>query len=121
MFKEHLEKVVKNVEGGIAAMLMGFDGIAIESYIREDADRDLDIQTVGMELSLIMTHIWKAAETLEEGKVEEVTIKTDKLILIFRILTSEYFVLLGLTPSGNFGKARFLLRIQIPKLLADLE
>ncbi len=121
MFKEHLKMVVDNVEGGLAAMLMGFDGIAIDTYVRKDADRGLDIQTVGMELSLIMTHIWKAAETLEEGNVEEVTIKTDKLLLVFRILTAEYFVLLGMTPTGNFGKARFLLRIQIPKLLAELE
>ncbi len=121
MFKEHLKKVVENVEGGLAALLMGFDGIAIDSYVRQDAERDVDIQTVGMELSLIMTHIWKAAEILEEGSVEEVSIKTDKLTLVFRILTKEYFVLFALAPNGNYGKARFLLRVQLPKLMAELE
>ena len=34
MFREGLQKIVDNVEGGLAGVLMGFDGIAVETYGR---------------------------------------------------------------------------------------
>jgi len=121
MFREHLQKIVENVEGGMAALLMGFDGISIDAFTRSDLDEPFDIQTVGMELSIVMTQMSKAAELLEEGQVQEVAIRADRVTLVFRILSREYFVLLALAPDGNFGKARFLLRLQVPKILKFLE
>ena len=114
MFKEELKRVVDNVQGGRAAVLMGFDGIAVEWYVREGDD--LDIQTVGMELSVVMSQIRKAASILDAGDVQEVALRADKLVLVFRLLSDDYFVLVALEPEGNFGKARFLLRIAIPRL-----
>ncbi len=114
MFKEELKRIVDNVQGGRAAVLMGFDGIAVEWYVREDDE--LDIQTVGMELSVVMSQIRKAASLLEAGPVQEVALKADKLVLVFRILTEDYFVLVALEPEGNFGKARFLLRVAVPRI-----
>jgi predicted regulator of Ras-like GTPase activity (Roadblock/LC7/MglB family) len=119
MFREHLQKIVENVDGGQAALLMGFDGIAVDSYAFEDAG-DPDIQTVGMEFSFIFGQIRKAAEILEIGGIREVTIKSSALIIVIRQLTDEYFAAVTLTPDGNFGKARFLLRITAPKILQDL-
>mgnify|MGYP001582143081 CR=1 FL=1 len=46
MFQENLQKLVDNVEGGLAGLLMGFDGIAVDSYTKSPSP--LDIQTVGM-------------------------------------------------------------------------
>ncbi|MCD6499270.1 MAG: hypothetical protein J7M25_13340 [Deltaproteobacteria bacterium] len=121
MFREHLQEMVEKVEGSKAALLMGFDGISIDAYTRPDLDEPFDIQTVGMELSIVMTQMSKAAELLEEGQVQEVAIRADRLTLVFRILSQEYFVLLALAPNGNFGKARFVLRMQVPKILKQLE
>jgi predicted regulator of Ras-like GTPase activity (Roadblock/LC7/MglB family) len=120
MFREHLQKIVESVDGGQAALLMGFDGIAVESYTPKDVDFDPDIGTVGMEFSFIFGQIRKAAEILEIGEIREVTIKSSALIIVIRQLTDEYFTAVTLSPDGNFGKARFLLRITAPRILQDL-
>lgn len=118
MFQEHLKKLVENVEGGTAAILMGFDGIAVDSYTLDAVKPD--IQTVGMEFSFVLTQIRKAAEALGTGAVEETTIRSGSMLLVMRVLTTEYFLALALTPDGNFGKGRYLLRLFAPKFLAEL-
>jgi predicted regulator of Ras-like GTPase activity (Roadblock/LC7/MglB family) len=118
MFRENLKKVVDNVEGGIAGLLMGFDGIAVESYAKDAAS--LDINTVGMEFSFILTQVRKAAEILEVGKVQEIAIRTETVVIIIRVLNQEYFLALALGPGGNFGKGRYLLRTVAPKLKSEL-
>lgn len=118
MFKEPLQKIVDNVEGGIAGLVMGFDGISVESYTREG--HKIDINTVGMEFSFILTQVRKAAEILDVGGINEVSIKAEKLLIVIRILNPEYFLALALNPDGNFGKGRYLMRLMAPKLQAEL-
>ncbi|MBI4509723.1 MAG: hypothetical protein HY698_08795 [Deltaproteobacteria bacterium] len=118
MFKEPLQKIVDNVEGGIAGLVMGFDGIAVDTYVRE---RDkADINTVGMELSFVLTQVRKAAQVLELGAISEFAIKAEKLTIVIRVLSNDYFLALALTPDGNFGKGRYLMRVVAPKLQAEL-
>jgi predicted regulator of Ras-like GTPase activity (Roadblock/LC7/MglB family) len=118
VFKEPLKKIVDNVEGGIAGLVMGFDGIAVDQYTREG--HKIDINTVGMEFSFILTQVRKAAEILDVGGVGEICIKAEKLTIVVRVLNSEYFLALALGPEGNFGKGRFLMRVVAPKLQAEL-
>jgi len=118
MFKEPLQKIVDNVEGGIAGLVMGFDGIPVESYTREG--HKMDITTVGMEFSFILTQVRKAAEILEMGHVREVSIKAEKLTIAIRVLNNEYFLALAMSPEGNFGKGRYLMRVVAPKLQEEL-
>src|SRR5690606_17379799 len=97
---------------------MGFDGIPVENYVKGGAS--VDVESVGMEYSVILTQIMKAAKMLEAGEAREVSIQAENLTTVIRLLSSEYFVALTLAPQGNFGKARFLLRPLTPKLLDDL-
>jgi predicted regulator of Ras-like GTPase activity (Roadblock/LC7/MglB family) len=119
MFKEALREVVDGTDGGVAGLLMGYDGIPVDSFTREDAE--LDVQTVGMELSGALKEIRRAAEQLDAGGAREVAIQAEKLLTIVRMLNNEYFVALAMKPDGNYGKGRFLLRLAAPKLLAALE
>jgi predicted regulator of Ras-like GTPase activity (Roadblock/LC7/MglB family) len=118
MFKEPLQKIVDNVEGGIAGLVMGFDGISVESYTREG--HKIDINTVGMEFSFILTQVKKAAEILDVGGITEVAIRAEKLTIVIRALNADYFLALALAPEGNFGKGRYLMRVVAPKLQAEL-
>lgn len=117
MFKESLKKIVDNVEGGRAGLIMGFDGIAVESYTREEK---LDFNTVGMEFSFILTQVRKAADLLDVGAVNEISIKAERLTIIIRILTNDYFLAIALGPDGNYGKGRYLMRVVAPKLQSEL-
>ena len=83
-------------------------------------DGGVDIQTVGMEFSFILTQVRKAAEILEVGAVQEVSIRTGSLTMLIRVVSPEYFVALAIRPDGNFGKGRYLLRLVAPKLQAEI-
>ena len=119
MFKEALRDVVEGTDGGIAGLLMGFDGIAVDSWSRDDAA--IDIQTVGMELSMVLKDIRRAVAQLDAGSAREVAIQSEKVTTLVRMLNSEYFIDLALTPEGNYGKGRFMLRMAAPRVLAGLE
>src|SRR3954447_19544149 len=121
MFQENLKRLVADTEGGIAGLLMGFDGIAVDSYTgpQDDVDK-IDITTVGMEFSFILTQVRKAAEILEVGGVQEIAIRAEKLTILIRVVSTDYFIALAIRPEGNFGKGRYLLRVVAPKLHAEL-
>ena len=118
MFKDVLREVVERTEGGIASLLMGFDGIPVENYVKSGVK--LDVESIGMEFSVILTQIAKAAQMLEAGDAREVSIQAENLTTLIRLLNKEYFVAVTLAPHGNFGKARFLLRTLTPKLVDEL-
>jgi predicted regulator of Ras-like GTPase activity (Roadblock/LC7/MglB family) len=118
LFAETLRKVVDNVDGGIAAVVMGLDGIPVDSYVRQ-ADR-VDVNTVGMEFSFILGQVKKAGESLQVGGLEELVVRAQRLVLICRMISPQYFVGVVIAPEGNFGKARFLARMATPALVAQL-
>jgi predicted regulator of Ras-like GTPase activity (Roadblock/LC7/MglB family) len=118
MFQENLKRMVADTDGGVAALLMGFDGIAVDSHTAAQAG--VDITTVGMEFSFILTQVRKAAEILEVGGVHEITIRAETLTILIRVLTPDFFIALAIRPDGNFGKGRYLLRVVAPKLVAEL-
>lgn len=118
MFRETLQKMVDRVDGGLAGVLMGFDGISVEAYTRPDTNTD--IQTVGMELSHVISQVRRAAELLEVGGLDELVVKAEKLIVILRVLNAEYFLACALRPDANAGKARYVLRITAPQIQSEL-
>jgi predicted regulator of Ras-like GTPase activity (Roadblock/LC7/MglB family) len=118
MFKEILQDLVDRTDGGVAGLLMASDGIAIDQY--STGDGPFDIESVGMEYSVVLKGVQRAAEMLDTGSTQEVSIKTERLTTVVRMLSDEYFVALAVAPGGNVGKARFLLRTSAPKLIENL-
>jgi predicted regulator of Ras-like GTPase activity (Roadblock/LC7/MglB family) len=118
MFRETLQQMVDGVEGGVAGLLMGFDGIAVDSYTRSAAS--LDIQTIGMELSPVLKQARRAAEILEVGDLAEMTLRTGEVVLLIRAISEDYFLALALSKEGNFGKGRYLARLAAPKMRAEM-
>jgi predicted regulator of Ras-like GTPase activity (Roadblock/LC7/MglB family) len=117
LFAETLRKIVDNVDGALAAVIMGLDGIPVETYVRSDR---VDVTTVGMEFSFILSQIRKASDSLQVGSLEELSVKAQRLVLVCRMVTPQYFVAIAMAPEGNFGKARFLARVASPALVAQL-
>jgi predicted regulator of Ras-like GTPase activity (Roadblock/LC7/MglB family) len=118
-FREDLEAICGRVEGSLAASLMGFDGIAIETAEVKPAE-GIEMQTLMIEYSGILSQVRQASESLQMGKASEVSIRTEKLVAVARPVTADYFVVLALSPDGNVGRARYELRIAGPKLAAQL-
>jgi len=117
MFRESIEKIMDNCDGAVAGVVMGFDGIAVDSVSR---DSEVDVNTISMEFSFVLGQVRKAAELLEVGALQEVAIRSESLTFVIRVLTEEYFIGVALKPNGNFGKGRFLMRMAVPELMKEL-
>ena len=118
MFKEILQDLVERTDGGVAGLLMASDGIAVDQYSRGEGP--FDIESVGMEYSVVLKGVQRAAEMLDAGPTQEVSVHTERLTTVVRMLSDEYFVALAVEPGGNVGKARFLLRTSAPSLIENL-
>ena len=117
MFAERLQNTVERFGGGHAAILMGFDGIPVDQFV---VDKNTDVETLGMEFSVILKEVRKVAGLLEVGATEELVVKAGQLSTILRVVSDEYFIALFLSPQGNLGKARYLLRVLAPQFRDEL-
>lgn len=118
MFSEILQRIVDETGGAIGAVLMGYDGIAIDQYFLPE--EQIDLQMIAIEYSNVLKEIKQTAKILNVGEMEEVSIKTESLIIVIKIVTAEYFVALTLKRDGNFGKGRYLLNRESGKLIEEL-
>ena len=112
-FRDILKSSVEEVDGGLASVVMGFDGISVEEYVVQPTGADgvpVDVQTLGVEYSSALTEVRRTAEALASGSVQEVAVTTDGALVLLRPVNSEYFVALVLSKDGNFGKGRYVLR-----------
>lgn len=120
---EHLQHVVSSVDGAIACSVMGFDGIAVETYQATTRQQDmasLELTTAWVEFANVLSQLKSAAETLKTGKVAELSVNSEQVITLMRMITPEYFFMLALAPTGNYGRARYELRVTAPKLATEL-
>jgi predicted regulator of Ras-like GTPase activity (Roadblock/LC7/MglB family) len=117
-FREHLEEVCRSVDGAVACSLMGVDGIEVETHLQDGGE--VDVKSLLVEYSGVLRSAREAAEAHAAGGVAELAISTDKLMAVARIVSPEYFMVVALTPDGNIGKARYLLRVTAPKLKSEL-
>ncbi|HEY6476680.1 MAG TPA: hypothetical protein VI456_08860 [Polyangia bacterium] len=123
-FRDSIVKLLDGIEGGVSCVLMGFDGITVDIYSRPGGHGGLDggpdIQTLSMEFAHLIAQARRTLDSVEAGTLEEFTLKTDKLTLVVRVLTSEYFLACAILPAASLGRARYLMRLTAPGLRADL-
>jgi len=123
-FRESIVKLLDGIDGGVACVLMGFDGITVDTYTRAAApgasDAVPDIQTISMEFAHLIAQARRTLDSVEAGTLEELTLKTDRLTLVVRLLTPEYFLACAIRPAASLGRTRYLMRLTAPGLRADL-
>jgi predicted regulator of Ras-like GTPase activity (Roadblock/LC7/MglB family) len=117
-FREHLQDVVARVDGALACTLMAVDGIEVETHTSEAGG--LDVRNLLVEYSSLFRLAREAAETHQAGDLKELSILTGGVLTVARLVTPEYLLAVALKPDGNFGKARYMLRVTAPKLEAEL-
>ena len=119
-FRAHLESVVNQVDGALACSVMGFDGISVETVQQGGEAEELELTTAWIEYANLLQQLKGAAELLKTGQVSEVSVNTDKVLTLMRLVSPEYFLVLALKADGNYGKARYVLRLAAPKVRAEL-
>jgi predicted regulator of Ras-like GTPase activity (Roadblock/LC7/MglB family) len=117
-----LEKILHGSGGGLAAILMGRDGLAIQQALarrvgEEEGER---LGNAGVELGRILEEIRKASDAFLGGAAQEVIVGLEHYWLVVRSVDEDTVLVVALAPEGNVGKARFLMRRYVPALQADL-
>ena len=118
IFKDIIKDIVDNIEGCWSGLMMGIDGVMVENYVKEE--KTGDINTMSIEFANILKDICRSSEQLETGKVQEITIKTESMIYLIKMIDEEYFAAIILNPLGNYGKARYLLKKSILEFRKEL-
>jgi predicted regulator of Ras-like GTPase activity (Roadblock/LC7/MglB family) len=118
-FRDHLKSVCDGLEGAIACSLMGVDGIEVETYVASGAG-EIDLKSFLIEYSGVFRSAREAADVHQAGSISEISIHTEKLVTVARLVSPDYFMVVALAPDGNQGKARHLLRIMAPRVRAEL-
>ena len=119
-FRDHIQRVVDHIPGAVACSIMGFDGIAIDSY--EVGGAEIDIQTLFTEYASVAHQVRRAFAEPSSlvGTLSEMVFTSDNFTTVVRTITEEYFVAAVMKPSALMGKARYLLRVAAPKIASEL-
>ncbi|HTE17226.1 MAG TPA: hypothetical protein VK689_02465, partial [Armatimonadota bacterium] len=110
---------VNQVDGALACSVMGFDGISVETFQKDEAG-ELELNGAWVEYANLLTQLKNAADVLRTGAVTELSVNSDKVLTIIRMVSPEYFLVLALKAEGNYGKGRYVLRVTAPKVRAEL-
>jgi predicted regulator of Ras-like GTPase activity (Roadblock/LC7/MglB family) len=108
-FSETLGELSKRIEGAVAAIILGIDGIPIERYI-SSLEPGLDIEMIATELTTLLRRGMHTATDAALGELREMVIGTERLTILLRPITHDYFLMLAVIPGGNVGRARYELR-----------
>jgi len=122
-FASILQEIVDECGGGLAAALMGSDGIPIEQVeasreVRESLSHEVD--ALGVEFGRILDEMRKASDSVAGGVLEEVSVRLANFWVLMRVVDEESYLVLAMEPDGNAGKARFLMRRQLMALREEL-
>jgi predicted regulator of Ras-like GTPase activity (Roadblock/LC7/MglB family) len=109
-FESVLKAIVEECPGAVGAALMGSDGIAIAQVGARGADDGDEVGVLAVEFGRILDEARKAADAAGAGTAQELSVRTERYHVTLHALDAETFLVLALSPHGNVGKGRYLLR-----------
>jgi len=120
-FETHLNEICERADDVVVACVMGLDGLAIETVRQGELEDQVDADALFVEFSSILSQIRERTDGLVLGQIEEMSIQSGNITTILRLINSDYFIAAAVLPKGNLGKARYLLRVQAPKMIGELQ
>jgi predicted regulator of Ras-like GTPase activity (Roadblock/LC7/MglB family) len=117
-FREHIQRIVQSTPGAVACTIMGFDGIAIDTF--ETGTGEVDIPVLLVEFAAAAQLLRRNATQSPAGGFVEMVVTNQHLSAIVRPLTEEYFLAVVLAPNALVGKARFLMRVAAAPIAKEL-
>ena len=109
MFKEMLDSILERTEGSLGALIMGTDGIAVEKVLGE-AGVDANLDVAAAEFTSLVRGAQRAGNDTGLGGLRELVVSLENAVMVMRLLSRDYFVVLAMNSQGNIGRGRFELR-----------
>ncbi len=113
-FKTVLKEVVKTVPGSIVAMVVGKDGVIVESF--QNDSMALDAEAMGAEYSGVVSEVHKQISILKMDDLKDVTVCSERFKVIAHIISHDYYFVVFLNSRANEGLVRYKTRIYSLKL-----
>ena len=111
MFKQKLTSVVNHVDGSIGCLLIGFDGIAIDTVYR---DQELpEMSAIAVELSNLLDK-FRRVEVYEAGAVNELSITVGDVTALAKVVADEYMLILAMSSQADVNRGQTMLRLITP-------
>jgi predicted regulator of Ras-like GTPase activity (Roadblock/LC7/MglB family) len=119
MFKEKLSQVVSHVDGTLGCLLIGFDGIPIETLYTGDEIPQMD--EVAVELSNLLGKFRRLESTYEMGGVDEVAVTIGNITALAHVVGEEYLLMLALNSEGDVDRGQNMLRLIAPAVEREIQ
>jgi len=117
MFKPILEKLLDRIPGAQWAVVVGVDGVVIDSSSRAQPP---ELEILAADYSTQLRSWQRIAEETGTGGVQGSLIFTERGKIVFQMITPDYFLLVGLDEAGISGKARFEVTRSRPEFEREL-
>ncbi|MBI4652340.1 hypothetical protein HY745_13910 [Candidatus Desantisbacteria bacterium] len=116
-FNEKLKTVLENVDGSIAIVFSGLDGIGVANATLAEK---FDTAVLDVELATMVSSFVKVAGNLQLEKVDELVFKAGNIIFFIKMVGNEYFIGIALNSDANLGRARLEVRKVMPSFEKEL-
>jgi predicted regulator of Ras-like GTPase activity (Roadblock/LC7/MglB family) len=111
MFKQKLTSVVNNVDGSIGCLLIGFDGIPIDSVFRDQEFPQMG--AIAVELSNMLDK-FRRLQIYDVGEVNEVSITAGPMTALAKVVADEYLLILAMSAEADVRRGQTMLRLICP-------
>lgn len=112
-----LNTVLSFLDGAKAILIMGYDGIVVESASK---DQDEHFQDLTIELGQIVKTIGELSKNSNVGQFSEMVLQFDQAKVLLRSIHQDYFLALLLAKEENIGKSQFAIQRILPDLVKNL-
>jgi predicted regulator of Ras-like GTPase activity (Roadblock/LC7/MglB family) len=106
MFRAALEQILERTEGGLGALIMGMDGIAVEKVLLEEG-QNANLDVAAAEFTSLVRSAQNSGLDTGLGGLRELVLSLESVSVIMRLLGREYFLVLAVRADGNLGRGRF--------------
>ena len=111
IFKEVIDGMLQKVDGSLAVLIVGVDGITIDRAEHPENEAvGLNFDLLAAEYTSLLKTALRTAEDVDVGLLQEMTVFTEQYQFVVKMITDEYYLMFVLKPEGNFGRARYELK-----------
>ncbi|MEM7828749.1 MAG: hypothetical protein QW561_05345 [Candidatus Aenigmatarchaeota archaeon] len=116
-FKEELSKIVNRIDGCIAAIIIGCDGLIVSQYVKEQGS--VDVSEINVELVNIIRRINQIMEDMRLGSFVEFSLAYEKAHILMRAINKDYFLSIIMHPGSNTARGRFIIRTASARIASE--
>jgi len=117
-FAAALKEIAARVPEAELLMVIGIDGIPIDKF---QPRPNPGFEAMAAEQTTLLRASLSAAAETGLGRLNELTLLTERMTTLLVAITSEYFLFAGLKPGAILGRARFALRLASHALRQEFE